>query len=346
MPTCNGRWCTRRASARARRTVTALHISVGLGGAACTKCLLDARANVNNLDYGGKTALLSACELRELCRRGGVSYDDYPIDFDENNGFAECVQLLLAKRASPIVHEELTRSLAYCCALNHPISVEHLIRARAEVDKVIDYRETGATALCIACFEDSPECVERLLMARADVNKPNGKGVTPLSYACSYGYAECAAKLLGAGAPIDEPSNYQHDPIMSALARNHDDVIRELIAHTACAARLYNHLPETFRSQGGRMAPVELAPKLAEAALTEEELLPGVQKNNCLRPILDRQIAVRAEDSDDDDDPDRTYAFPPPVDLDAYAEACRLPPAEETEDEREARFQRERCFGL
>ena len=48
----------------------------------------------------------------------------------------------------------------------------------------------------------------------------------------------------------------------------------------------------------------------------------------------------------DDDDPDRTYAFPPPVDLDAYADACRLPPAEETEDEREARFQRERYYGL
>ncbi len=43
---------------------------------------------------------------------------------------------------------------------------------------------------------------------------------------------------------------------------------------------------------------------------------------------------------------DRTYAFPPPVDLDAYAAACRLPPAEETEDEREARFQRERYYGL
>ncbi len=59
-----------------------------------------------------------------------------------------------------------------------------------------------------------------------------------------------------------------------------------------------------------------------------------------------RQLAVRAEDSDDDDDAERTYAFPPPVDLDAYAAACRLPPAEETEDEREARFQNERCFGL
>ena len=71
-----------------------------------------------------------------------------------------------------------------------------------------------------------------------------------------------------------------------------------------------------------------------------------VAGQDCLRHILERQLAVRAEDSDDDDDPDRTYAFPPPVDLDAYAAACRLPPAEETEDEREARFQRERYYGL
>ena len=43
---------------------------------------------------------------------------------------------------------------------------------------------------------------------------------------------------------------------------------------------------------------------------------------------------------------DDGFTFPPPVDLDAYAKACRLPPAEETEDEREARFQVERAFGL
>ena len=55
---------------------------------------------------------------------------------------------------------------------------------------------------------------------------------------------------------------------------------------------------------------------------------------------------MRAEDSDDDDDPERSYTFPPTVDLNAYAKACRLPPAEETEDEREARFQREKEFGL
>ena len=88
------------------------------------------------------------------------------------------------------------------------------------------------------------------------------------------------------------------------------------------------------------------ARRLAEIAT--KFLLPRTSTRavHCLRPIVERQLAVRAEDSDDDDDPDRTYAFPPPIDLDAYAAACRLPPAEETEDEREARFQRERCFGL
>ena len=77
------------------------------------------------------------------------------------------------------------------------------------------------------------------------------------------------------------------------------------------------------------------------------EVLKCLQRRlDYARATIERQLAVRAEDSDDDDDPERTYAFPPPVDLDAYAEACRLPPAEETEDEREARFQRERNFGL
>ena len=81
-------------------------------------------------------------------------------------------------------------------------------------------------------------------------------------------------------------------------------------------------------------------------AVLEAARHPTYGNEDVLRHILERQLAVRAEDSDDDDDTDRTYAFPPPVDLDAYAAACRLPPAEETEDEREARFQRERYYGL
>jgi len=110
----------------------------------------------------------------------------------------------------------------------------------------------------------------------------------------------------------------------------------QLLDHTDRAARLYNRcltlLNQTDPDFGEQWTPIEVA---------------GFHDNKgAFRPILERQIAVRAEDSDDDDDPDRTYAFPPPVDLDAYAAACRLPPAEETEDEREARFQRERCFGL
>ena len=77
---------------------------------------------------------------------------------------------------------------------------------------------------------------------------------------------------------------------------------------------------------GEQWTPIEIA---------APELDIELKYSKCLRPILERQLAVRA---DDDDDADRTYAFPPPVDLDAYAAACQLPPADETEDEREARF--------
>ena len=121
--------------------------------------------------------------------------------------------------------------------------------------------------------------------------------------------------------------------------------VRELIAHTDRAARLYNHtLPAPHNPGSGQIPGVPGEHwAVIEAARLRQFDGSHLEK---VRPILERQLAVRAEDSDDDDDADRTYAFPPPVDLDAYAAACRLPPAEETEDEREARFQAERCFGL
>jgi hypothetical protein len=111
------------------------------------------------------------------------------------------------------------------------------------------------------------------------------------------------------------------------------------MSRTDRAARLYNQSTVKVMSWGV-WAPVESA-----ALQTDEDTLIEA-KADCLRYIIERQLAVRAEDSDDDDDAERTYSFPPPVDLDAYAAACRLPPAEETEDEREARFQSERFFGL
>ena len=124
----------------------------------------------------------------------------------------------------------------------------------------------------------------------------------------------------------------------------------ELIERTDRAARLYNctsvlqDFDDSDPENIGSVAPYMVTGD--QWAVIEAMMRPEVGGEEKLRPVLERQIAVRAEDSDDDEDAERTYAFPPPVDLDAYAAACRLPPAEETEDEREARFQRERCFGL
>ena len=112
-------------------------------------------------------------------------------------------------------------------------------------------------------------------------------------------------------------------------------------AHAAAARRM----TVEHHEYGGATA------KKAAAEAGSEDLPPDFDFSNYLRRRCFEIVAMTlhvstAEDSDDDDDAERTYAFPPPVDLDAYAAACRLPPAEETEDEREARFQRERCFGL
>ena len=134
--------------------------------------------------------------------------------------------------------------------------------------------------------------------------------------------------------------------IVSILDDGNEKCVGELLAHTDRAARLYN---QNFAGQVtdgvtelNEWAAIEVAKH--DGLLYKGKKVAG--RTDCLRRIIERQLAVRAEDSDDDDDDERTYAFPPPVDLDAYAAACRLPPAEETEDEREARFQREQRFGL
>ena len=149
---------------------------------------------------------------------------------------------------------------------------------------------------------------------------------------------------IGPFGPLEQSpfgSNLKHaSTALSSSALDENDVV---IAHTICAAKLYNQLPYVYKE----IAYTTSSPVCTTSSPVEiaTQLHPRTKAVDCLRSILERQLAVRAEDSDDDD-PDRTYAFPPPVDLDAYAEACRLPPAEETEDEREARFQRERFFGL
>ena len=188
-------------------------------------------------------------------------------------------------------------------------------------------------------------------------------GATPLYVSGAFGSHGAAALLLEAGAADDAVSVCGYIPMWDAFNHGHAECVRELIAHTERAARLYNRCFTMMRapSEPGEQKTVYDAadeyrtvyevgmPWLTDNVSSEkiEQVTQQAEDfEQCLRHILERQLAVRAEDSDDDDDTERTYAFPPPVDLDAYAEACRLPPAEETEDEREARFQRERCFGL
>ena len=153
---------------------------------------------------------------------------------------------------------------------------------------------------------------------------------------CRRDHDQCASLLLRDGAKDNKTNPINSSPMYEAVDHQAPGCVGALINHTDRAARLYNRCMTILNPNdsdfGEQWAPIEAA--------------DAFEDEHSIRYILERQIAVRAEDSDDDDDPDRTYAFPPPVDLNAYAAACRLPPAEETEDEREARFQVERAFGL
>ena len=221
--------------------------------------------------------------------------------------------------------------------------VELLADARADLNRCYAVHD--------ACRDGLLKCLDVLIAANADVDfvdmRPGVESArTPLSLACAMGHNHLVARLLEAGASdtgFGRTQAARTVPLWTSCLFSKEASVKEILAYTDRASRLYNSFPNSVGSLLEffyTFAVLELQKHVDEADPDQYEF------DKCLRPIIERQIAVRAEDSDDDDDSERTYAFPPPVDLDAYAAACRLPPAEETEDEREARFQRERCFGL
>ena len=345
--------------------------------------LIRAKADVNLMGSGSDTnplsfpPVLAACATKPILAIG-VNETEVP---DIELRVAECVRLLLAKRADITANciNGLPPLLSCCIAGYHHI-IGHLLSARADInahsasnaatDKLAIRH--GSTALHLACCDEgAPKCVEVLLAAKADVSAVDERGSTPLYVSCSYDNHQCAALLLQAGAADDATGVKGYTPMWECFNPGYSECVAELIAHTDRAARLYNRCHtmknSTAQTDAGEQWAVSgvadrsrnlLVASLHYEDLFDEDLFVGGKKLledvaraalgqiDCMRPIIEHQLAVRAEDSDDDDDAERTYAFPPPVDLDAYAEACRLPPAEETEDEREARFQRERFFGL
>ncbi len=125
----------------------------------CVIKLLDGGANVNEIGFGGQTALILA------------SYGD-------SKNSQEIVEILISNRADVSVQDNSGYTPLHCAVIRGRISiVEILLSNKAPVNAVTN---DGRTPLFLSVLEGSKEMVELLLMHNAAVNQADSRGWQPL----------------------------------------------------------------------------------------------------------------------------------------------------------------------
>ena len=148
----------------------------------CIKILLNARADVNEMNEYGCTALTIAVE----------------------SGFEDCVDVLMKGKVD--LNKKYTNGaslLMYAAGNCFTRFVDFLVDKGADVNAT---NKSGSTPLICAAKLGWDVCVEKLISLGADVNRSTKTGVTALDAAsarCSNNKLKCAQMLLKAGAHID-----------------------------------------------------------------------------------------------------------------------------------------------
>ena len=154
----------------------------------CLKVLVEARANVNETNVGGQTALYFAAANKK----------------------AECVELLTSAladvniRCNDKYNDATTPLIAAIKDGGNYRCAEILVGAGADVNTV---DKDGDTALICAAVQSSSELVELILKAGADVNAANKRKLTVLQRAVDSGNGHTARLLIQAGADVNLESD-------------------------------------------------------------------------------------------------------------------------------------------
>lgn len=198
-PTQHGPWWGR----------SALHLAAGeAGNADCVKALLEARANVEALDWFGST----------------------PLDCAAVKGNLACVVLLLDAGAcvtapmGRIGHSVLHWPAFY----GHTECLRTLLLAKAPIN-ASDNR--GGTPLHEACRQGRVECALLLLNEKAHIDWADQDGFSPLHLASQAGKPQIVRLLLRAQANIEAGDNHYLTPLALCVqvGKPHDECGKELL---------------------------------------------------------------------------------------------------------------------
>jgi ankyrin repeat domain-containing protein 50 len=250
---------------------TPLSWAAKFGHEAVVKLLLDAKADINPKDDGGRTPLLWAAENGHeavvkllLGAKADIdSKDDSgrtPLSWAAENGREAIVKLLLDAKADIDSKDDRGRTpLLWAAENGREAIVKLLLEAKADINlKDTDY---GQTPISRAAENGHEAVVKLLLDAKADIDSKDDRGRTPLSWAAEKGREAIFKLLLDAKANIDSKDNSGRTPL-SWAAENGREAIVKLLLEAKADINLkdtdYGQIPLSWAAEKGHEAVVKL----------------------------------------------------------------------------------------
>ena len=240
-------------------------------------------------------------ELKELLAQWGVNVNcretrdrRTPLMLAAENGFVQCVELLLDKGADVNVTNIYGYTpLIYAAKKGSRECVKLLLDKGADVNVGDNH---WYTPLIYAAKKGSHECVKLFLDKGADVNaRKCCGGDTPLAYAAGKGSHECVKLLLDKGADVNVSGRHGDTPLIYALDNDSHECVELLLDKGADVnvTNMYGDTPLIYAAKKGCHECVKLLlDKGADVNvgnnIGDTPLIYAVKKgsNECLKALL------------------------------------------------------------
>jgi len=192
--------------------------------------LLQAGANIHEVDNKGRTALFRTCRLGQaekalilLAAGADPNATDHqgeaPLQVAARYGHLECIRVLLNAGANinycpPASLTDYSES-ALCSAVRKSPDAAHLLLASGADPNVVT--DAKNYPLFSAIHSGNFELISALLTHHASVAVSNESGETPLHHAMQSGNAQAVAELLKAGADLNAKDERGDTPIFFGI---------------------------------------------------------------------------------------------------------------------------------
>ena len=238
--------------------LTPLIVACSCGNIEIAKLLLQARANINQQQQHGATALIAACysqtpngDIVRLIIQSGADISiktsrlqRTALMYATQRGHTSIVEYLLDEGA-PVNTQDVdgATSLMLASQLGHSETVRVLINYGADVNILARSEEVYQTALMLACYFQKTVCVDLLLAGGADPNLC-GRRFSPLFAACTTGDQPMDPtildKLLSAGAnPDAQTAEHGSTALITAASYGYEKGV-EILLNAAADVNIQN----------------------------------------------------------------------------------------------------------